>query len=174
MSKKTTFYPTIKNYWNIRTKNDLTGKINVRKIVNYVLVVSLITVGIVYNSIHSENITTMISTFMITVAIFTAALFAISFNTLQIYREMQKNIELYTTDENIVINKLRTIIDYGISMGFITVIFLGVNMIFDVNNSPLWVIFSSLTITGLLVADFLITMLKTVRLMRVVNRIMLL
>lgn len=174
MSKKTTFYPTIKNYWNIRMKHDLTGEINIRKIINYVLVISLITLGIVYGGIHSENITTMLSAFMITVAIFTAALFVASFNTIQIYREVQEKIELYLTAERIVIDKLRTIIDYGISMGFITVIFLGVNIIFDVNNAPLWVIFSSLTITGLLVAYFLTTMLKTVRLVRVVKRIMLL
>lgn len=173
MKKKTTFSSTIKNRWNM-SENDSTKKITFKNIIKYIFIALIIALGVVYNTIHSEMIPIMLSTFMITVAIFTAALFVASFNTIQIYREVQKNSESYTTDENIVIDKLRTIIDYGISMGFITVIFLGVNIIFDVNNAPLWVIFSSLTITGLLVADFLITMLKTVRLVRVVKRIMLL
>lgn len=119
-------------------------------------------------------ITTMLISFMITVAIFTAALFVVSLQYLQAQKEMQEGGDLYTTDENIVIEKLRTMIDYSISMGFITVIFIGVNIVFDINNAPLWVVFSSLIIIGLLVADFLITMLKIVRLVRVVNRIMML
>lgn len=173
MKKKTTFSSTIKNRWNM-SENDSTKKITFKNIIKYIFIALIIALGVVYNTIHSETIPIMLSAFMITVAIFTAALFVASFNTIQIYREVQKKGESYLTAEIMVIDKLRTIIDYGISMGFITVIFLGVNIIFDVNNAPLWVIFSSLTITGLLVADFLITMLKTVRLVRVVKRIMLL
>lgn len=82
-------------------------------------------------------ITTMLISFMITVAIFTAALFVVSLQYLQAQKEMQEGGDLYTTDENIVIDKLRTMIDYSISMGFITVIFIGVNIVFDINNAPL-------------------------------------
>ncbi len=173
MNKKTTFSSTIRNYWNIRTKNDLTGKINVRKIVNYILIMLLATCGVVYNTMINGVNNTMLSSFMIVVAILTAALFVISFNTLQIYREIRKDVKLYTTTENIVVEKLRTIIDYGISMGFITIIFIGVNLIVSIDNAPEWITIISLTIIGLLITDFVITVLKTVKLVRVVNIIML-
>ena len=64
MNKKTTFSSTIRNYWNIRTKNDLTGKINVRKIVNYILIMLLATCGIVYNTMINGVNNTMLSSFI--------------------------------------------------------------------------------------------------------------
>ncbi len=173
MEKKTTFSSTIKNRWN-KNKNYSTRKNNIKNIIKYIFSAIIVLLGAIYNTIHSEMITTMLISFMITVAIFTAALFVVSLQYLQAQKEMQEGGDLYTTDENIVIEKLRTMIDYSISMGFITVIFIGVNIVFDINNAPLWVVFSSLIIIGLLVADFLITMLKIVRLVRVVNRIMML
>lgn len=173
MEKKTTFSSTIKNRWN-KNKNYSTRKNNIKNIIKYIFAAIIVLLGAIYNTIHSEMITTMLISFMITVAIFTAALFVVSLQYLQAQKEMQEGGDLYTTDENIVIEKLRTMIDYSISMGFITVIFIGVNIVFDINNAPLWVVFSSLIIIGLLVADFLITMLKIVRLVRVVNRIMML
>lgn len=109
---------------------------------------------------------------MIVVAIFTAALLSISFQSLQVQKEIQKGGELYTIDENIIIDKLKTMIDYGMTMGIITVSFIGITMIFNVNAAPLWVVFLLSTIIGLLIADVFITLLKTVRLIRVVNRIM--
>ena len=173
MEKKTTFSSTIKNRWN-KNENYSTRKNNIKNIIKYIFAAIIVLLGAIYNTIHSEMITTMLISFMITVAIFTAALFVVSLQYLQVQKEMQEGGELYTTDENIVIEKLRTMIDYNISMGFITVIFIGVNIVFDINNAPLWLVFSSLTIIVLLVADFLITMLKIVRLVRVVNRIMML
>ena len=173
MEKKTTFSSTIKNRWN-KNKNYSTRKNNIKNIIKYIFAAIIVLLGAIYNTIHSKMITTMLISFMITVEIFTAALFVVSLQYLQAQKEMQEGGDLYTTDENIVIEKLRTMIDYSISMGFITVIFIGVNIVFDINNAPLWVVFSSLIIIGLLVADFLITMLKIVRLVRVVNRIMML
>lgn len=171
MNKKTTFSATIKNYWSTRG-NDSTRKTNVKNILFFALVTLLVACGIAYNIVNHGPSLIIMSTFMIVVAIFTAALLSISFQSLQVQKEIQKGGELYTIDENIIIDKLKTMIDYGITMGIITVSFIGITMIFNVNAAPLWVVFSVSTIIGLLVADVFITLLKTVRLIRVVNRIM--
>lgn len=171
MNKKTTFSATIKNRWSEK-ENDSTRKTNIKNILLFALVALLVSCGIAYNIVNHGPSFTIMSTFMIVVAIFTAALLCTSFPSLQIQKEIQKGGELYTIDENIIIDKLKTMIDYGITMGVITVSLIGITMIFNVNTAPLWVVFSVSTIIGLLVADVFITLLKTVRLMRVVNRIM--
>lgn len=171
MNKKTTFSATIKNYWSTRGK-DSTRKTNIKNIFLFALVALLVASGIAYNIVNHGPSLIIMSTFMIVVAVFTAALLCTSFPSLQVQKEIQKGGKLYTIDENIIIDKLKTMIDYGITMGVITVSLIGITMIFNVNTTPLWVVFSVSTIIGLLVADVFITLLKTVRLIRVVNRIM--
>lgn len=171
MNKKTTFSATIKNRWSEK-ENYSTRKTNIKNIFLFALVALLVASGIAYNIVNHGPSLTIMSTFMIVVAVFTAALLCTSFQSLQVQKEIQKGGKLYTIDENIIIDKLKTMIDYGITMGVITVSLIGITMIFNVNTTPLWVVFSVSTIIGLLVADVFITLLKTVRLMRVVNRIM--
>lgn len=171
MNKKTTFSATIKNRWSEK-ENDSTRKTNIKNILLFALVALLVSCGIAYNIVNHGPSFTIMSTFMIVVAVFTAALLCTSFQSLQVQKEIQKGGKIYTIDENIIIDKLKTMIDYGITMGVITVSLIGITMIFNVNTTPLWVVFSVSTIIGLLVADVFITLLKTVRLMRVVNRIM--
>ena len=171
MNKKTTFSATIKNYWSTRGK-DSTKRTNIKNTLIFTLIALLVACGIAYNVVNHGPSLTIMSTFMIVVAVFTAALFSISFQSLQVQREIQEGGKLYTIDENIIIDKLKTMIDYGMTMGIITVSFIGITMIFNVNAAPLWVVFLLSTIIGLLIADVFITLLKTVRLIRVVNRIM--
>lgn len=171
MNKKTTFSSTIKNYWGVRGK-DSTRRTNIKTTLLFTLIALLVAFGIAYNIVNHGPSLTIMSTFMIVVAIFTAALFSVSYQYLQVQKEILAGGKLYTTDENIVIDKLRAMIDYGLIMGVITVSFIGITMIFNVNTAPLWAVFPISTIIGLLVADFSITALKTVRFMRVVNRIM--
>lgn len=171
MNKKTTFSATIKNYWSTRGK-DSTRKTNIKTTLLFILIALLVASGIAYNIANHRQPLIIMSTLMIVVAVFAAALLCTSFQSLQVQKEIQEGGELYTIDENIIIDKLKTMIDYGITMGVITVSLIGITMIFNVNTAPLWVVFSISTIIGLLVADFFITVLKTVRLMRVVNRIM--
>lgn len=171
MNKKTTFSATIKNYWSTRGK-DSTKRTNIKNTLLFTLIALLVACGIAYNVVNHGPSLTIMSTFMIVVAVFTAALFSISFQSLQVQREIQEGGKLYTIDENIIIDKLKTMIDYGMTMGIVTVSFIGITMIFNVNAAPLWVVFLLSTIIGLLIADVFITLLKTVRLIRVVNRIM--
>ena len=172
MNKKTTFSATIKNYWSERGK-DSTRKTNVKNTLLFILIALLVASGITYNIANHRKPLIIMSTLMIVVAIFTAALFSISFQSLQVQKEIQEGGEIYTIDENIIIDKLKTMIDYGITMGVITVSFIGITMIFNVNAAPLWIVIFISIIIGLLIADFSITALKTVKFMRVINRIIL-
>lgn len=171
MNKKTTFSATIKNYWSTRGK-DSTRKTNIKTTLLFILIALLVASGIAYNIANHRQPLIIMSTLVIVVAIFTAALFSVSFQYLQVQKEMLAGGKLYTSDENIVIDKLRSMIDYGLTMGVITVFLIGIIMFFNVTAAPLWVALFVSTIIGLLIADFSITALKTVRFMRVVNRIM--
>lgn len=172
MNKKTTFSATIKNYWSERGQ-DSTRKTNVKNTLLFILIALLVASGITYNIANHRQPLIIMSTLMIVVAVFTAALFSVSFQYLQVQKEILAGGKLYTADENIVIDKLRAMIDYGITMGIITVFLTGIIMFFNVTTAPLWIVIFISIIIGLLIADFSITTLKTVRFMRVVNRIML-